>query len=496
MDSASGAPAASGRLSLGTEARRGARQGLVTQMVVQASSVVATIILARLLTPAEFGIVALAQSFLALVQLISVGSFGLAVITATEQLRERAATFFWLTTGLGVAGSLALAASAVAASSALGQPHAAVYVAVLGTSLVFELAAVVPLALLRRGLRFRAFYSSQLLGAGTYFVLEIVLAYVGFGAWSVIIGQMAMSVVACVSAMLFARWVPLLLFKTALIREDFSFTSSQTLVQGLVYVQRNCDYWVVSKFMGGAALGVYYVAYVLPNILKQRITWVAQVVLIPAFSQMRKEQRELTRVWREVWALQAGLGIPALIGVAALAEPIVLTFFGSAWVQAIPVVQVLAVSALLNLHMTTVGIVATAHRNVRQFVYVAGARTVLTVISVVIAGMLLHSLVAVAAGVALASLLSAVVQEFLLAAPLKIGIRTIGPLTLRILLVGIIMGVVLIGLDSALSQASPWLRLTAGVVSGTAVYVTSGLLLFRTTFRPLIHNVRRTLLAT
>jgi PST family polysaccharide transporter len=266
------------------------------------------------------------------------------------------------------------------------------------------------------------------------------------------------------------------------------------VAQVLVYVQKNCDYWVVSALLGGPALGIYYVAYVLPNILRQRITWVAQVVLIPAFAQIQKAGGDLTTAWRTVWALQAGLGLPALIGVMVLAEPVVLAFFGQQWTDTIPVIRILGISALLNLHMTSVGVVATANRKTLQFVYVAAARTGLTLFAVLVAGTAYHSLVAVAYGVVTASVVAAVIQEYLLAAPLGIGMKSISGLTLRVLLPALLMGATLVAVDNGVSSMLPWLRLLIGVVVGSFTYFGIGLLLFPTTFRSLLSSSRRLLI--
>lgn len=480
--------------SVGSAARLGARQGLVAQGLLQAGSIVTTVVLARLLTPSAFGIVALAQSVLALVQIFSVSSFGLAVITANERVRERAATFFWLTTAIGLCGAGAIALLAGPIARLLGQPDAARFVAAVGVSLVFELAAIVPQAMLRRTMQFRLFFRSQLLAAAVYFVVQISLAASGFGAWAVILGQIAMSVVGCLSSVVLARWVPERTFDFSLVREDLPFTSTQTVAQVLVYVQKNCDYWVVSSLLGGPALGIYYVAYVLPNILRQRITWVAQVVLIPAFAQIQKAGGDLTTAWRTVWVLQAGLGLPALVGVVVLAEPVVLTFFGHQWTDTIPVIRILGISALLNLHMTSVGVVATANRKTLQFVYVAAIRTGLTLVAVLIAGIAFHSLVAIASGVVTASIVAAVVQEHFLAAPLGIGMKSISGLTLRVLLPALLMGATLVAVDSGVSAMPPWLRLVIGVVIGSLTYFGIGLLLFRTTFRSLLSSSRRLLI--
>ena len=68
-----------------------------------------------------------------------------------------------------------------------------------------------------------------------------------------------------------------------------SFAGSWSGIQAAVYVSKNADYWVVSRLLGGEALGLYYIAYVIPNLARQRLHWVAQAVFYPVFSRLAED---------------------------------------------------------------------------------------------------------------------------------------------------------------------------------------------------------------
>ena len=140
--------------NVGRSTRRGVRSSLIAQMTTQLGSVVATVILARLLDPASFGILALAQSLLGAAALVSLTGVSAALITRKGDVLSAASTYFWLAliVGVMVVGFFALLAGPLTAR--LGQPAAAPYVTVLSVSFALEMLALVPNAILQRRFRF------------------------------------------------------------------------------------------------------------------------------------------------------------------------------------------------------------------------------------------------------------------------------------------------------------------------------------------------------
>src|SRR4029450_6847202 len=114
-----------------------------------------------------------------------------------------------------------------------------------------------------------------------YVLVQVALAAVGVGAWAIIVGMVVLSYSQFSGMCVAARWRPHLVFRRSLVGQDLGFAGGLLVNHGLTHGVRNADYVVVGNLLGAAALGAYYVAYVLPQILRLRFTWAAGAVLYP-----------------------------------------------------------------------------------------------------------------------------------------------------------------------------------------------------------------------
>jgi PST family polysaccharide transporter len=386
--------------------------------------VVATVLLARLLTPGDFGIVALAQSIMNIATLLGISGVNAALVTRKSQVQEAASSYFWLAALLGVCIALGFLLLARPIATALGQPAAGPYVAVLSISFAFSTLALVPNALLQRSFNFRWLNLSMAVGALTYFILEVVLAYRGWGAWAVVAGQVAGAFCTLSISLCSSRWLPRLHFSLADIRSDLRLTGGLGLGQILTYLDRNIDYWVVSHSVGGPALGVYYIAYVLPNIVRLRISTVVRQVILPAYAEVATVAKT-AELWRRTFPAVMGLGVPLLVGIAAVTQPLVATFFGSQWEQAVMPMRLLTLASLVDLLLTSVATLAIVHRLVRQYLLVLAFRTSSTALLTILAVAFWGSLTAVAGAILVSAVMTLVVQQIAIGRPLAVGLETI-----------------------------------------------------------------------
>lgn len=467
-----------------------ARGGLLLQLSIQAGSMLSTVLLARVLRPADFGIVAMANSLLSLASLLAASGLSTALMRAKTDIDRRASTYFWTTAFASIALAGTLAAAAIPLTSLLGQAGAWRFVAVLAPVLVLSALTGVPHALLYRGRRFTAVYLSTGIGASVYFVSQVILALAGAGAWAVIWGQLLGAFVTLILAMMLGPWRPALTFRSELIREDLGYLGGTSLSQGLTYVIRNCDYWFISRWLGPAPLGAYYVAYVLPNILRLRVSWAVSSVLFVHVARTEDEPQELRRLWRQVWAMQAGVGLPALVGVALLSQPIIEVFFGHQWTAAASPMRVACFVALLDLHMVMVSTTAMALGLVAITVRVLVVRTVFCVVGVITALSVTASITSAALGVLAGCVAAIAVQELMLAKYMPVGIWLVWLDLLRFSAPAAIMTVAIVAFR-AVVDVPAWCDLAASTLLGAVVYFGCGLVLFRQTFVRLLEDTRR-----
>jgi PST family polysaccharide transporter len=468
---------------------------MLLQAGIQIGSVFTTIVLARILSPADFGLLAIVNSVIGLAGLISAGGLGAALIRRAGPVSERASSYFNLSALLGIFSTITISALAFPLSHIFGQPNAALYIAVLAPTLTLTFATAIPQALLKRERLFGRVYFGLAVGATVYFIGQICLALRGWGPWSVIIAQLLSDAVTLAFALISCRWRPTLTLNWRLVIEDLRYASGLSVSQVLAYLVRNCDYWLLSRAAGPAALGTYYIAYVIPNILRQRVSWAAQSVLFVYFSRRRDDRDACIRMWREVWRLQAGLGIPVLAMIATTAEPLIATVFGEGWAGAAQSLPILAVAAMVDLHLVTVSTAANALGYIGLSVKILGIRVIATVAGVATCLFLSPQPIGAACGVAIGGIFALIIQERTISPRLGIGLRTVWRDIVVFATCSAFMALAMAAIGQSLEGSSAPARLLLMICAGAVTYLACGLLFFRKRYVALLQEVRAFLIS-
>jgi O-antigen/teichoic acid export membrane protein len=470
-------------------ARRGALWGVIAQVAQQLLSVGATMILARLLTPSDFGIITASITVLQFAQMTMALGWQAAIVRRRDADGEYLSSIFWVVTGMGAALAAITALLAPLLASLVGVPDATSYLRVLGLTCIPGAALAVPLGILQRRLQLRTMNLVYIQSFVVYVLVQVALAIAGAGAWAVIVGMVVHSSVQLVGMCLAARWRPLLVLRWKFIGQEFRFASGLLLNNGLTYGVRNADYIVVGNLMGAAALGAYYVAYVMPQILRLRFTWAAGAVMYPILVRSQSDTQRTRDVYYHTHLLLAWIGFPAMVGLAVLAQPVVQVFFGPQWSASVTPLRWLALAALLEFVTFGPGMVATAQGEVRALLRTNMVRMFLLVVGVVTAGIAFRTIGAVAAAVFVTTLIWAIYQQCTLSrrlglafAPLRKGLAVFAGLSI------VLAGIVLVLLQQ-LDPRQPLVQLIGCTIAGAAVYLGLGRLLFPNITSPLLRSV-------
>jgi PST family polysaccharide transporter len=444
-------------------------------------------VLARLLTPAEFGLVAISQSLLGLLALVSVEGVGAALLRRRDSIQAPASTYFWLSAGWGVVLVAVIQIAALPLASLMGAPDAAPLIRALSLSFLFGTMATVPMAILSRDLRFSVISAQAVAAAACYFVVEIVLALLGFGAWAVIIGQVASTALALLIALVAAKWIPSFRFSWRVVRADGHVLGGLGVARVFGYLQKNVDFWAVSRQLGSSQLGIYYVAYVLPNILRLRATDAFRTVMMPLLAR-QGDGAAAADIWRRSTTVFLALAIPALVGMAAVAGPAVEVFFGSQWNAAVLPMQILTLGAIVELYSGAVGSAAVVRGSMASYTSVIVIRGLATAALVGLAVGLGGGLPSVALAVVLAAAITVIPQELLIARPISIGITGLTrPIWVSATLSAAMFAATAATLGLLVPPSAPALvSLSIGVGVGAATYLGLGFVFARPTVRVLL----------
>lgn len=336
-------------MSGGDRWTRSARGGVVWSTIAFAGSkgftFLSLLILTRLLAPSQFGVVAAIVVFLALLELGSSLGLDAAVIYEQEEgITSRVQTAF--TANLLLA--LALTALAIALA-----PVVAGFFHVPGSAGLFRLASLalllgsvgtIPDALLLRELDFRRRSLPQVSRSLVRGLVGIVLALSGFGAAALVWGMLAGTLVSTAMQFALTRFRPTLRLHWGELRSMAVYGLGAAALEVLSLVAGRTDAIVIGRVLGEYALGLYTVAFRVPELLIDNMAWNVSIVAFPALARNRmREQRGMAGTTLAILRFQALYALPMAAGLAVLAPPLVIVLFGAKWTAAGPVMSAVAV---------------------------------------------------------------------------------------------------------------------------------------------------------
>lgn len=459
---------------------RGAAWMVLFKLIDRVLGILSTLILARLLLPADFGLVAMAMSVIAVIELASAFSFEIALIQKPRPERVHFDTAWTLNVLLALGCGLMIAALAVPAADFYSEPRVTPVMLVLaGAWFVagFENVGVVEFRRnmdFRREFRFMAF--KRLMGFG----LTVALAFLFRSYWALVIGTAFSRIAGVGLSYLMHPLRPR--FSLAASRDLFGF-SGWLLLNNLLGVGiLKAPHFIVGRLNGSAALGLYTIGSELAYTPATELIAPVNRALFPGFSRMVQDRGGFRSTFLDVIAMIILLVIPVSIGLGVVAEPMVRVLLGEKWMGAAVVIQILAPAG---------AIVALTSNNVSA--YFALGRTSLpalilaTRIVSLVAALLWLAPAGGVLGVAQAELLAAIasfaVSFPMLLRTLELSLADYFACAWRPLVGGTAMGGVVYGLLAAMgndgSLTGELHRLMAGVATGAAAYPAVVWLLWR-----------------
>ena len=330
-----------GRQNMGHRVTRGLAWVGASQVTLQLTRLVVAIVVARLLTPTEYGLAAAALVFASLVLVFSDMAFGAALVQRKTLTDDDRCTAFWITLGCGWCSPSRVSCFSSSVAALYGQPD----VGPDGRALL-QLRAhgigATQQALLLREMNFRRLELMTMAGSLSGGAAAVVLAVLGQGAWAIIAQALVMAAVSSALYWQASSWRPRFSFSRASARDLWGFSGYLMGHRFLYYLHQNADNFLIGRYIGPAALGTYAVAYNVMLTPASRIGGPLQRVLAPAFSRMQDEPERIAAAWARVTRLIGAIAIPGMVALVIVAPDFVPVVLGSHWDNAVPVVQILA----------------------------------------------------------------------------------------------------------------------------------------------------------
>jgi lipopolysaccharide exporter len=305
------------------------------------------LVLARILAPRDFGLLAIA--LVAVDLMLTITDFGMAFALVQREHVERphydTAWTVNLTRSLVIAATIAAGAPLLA--SLFGQPRATEILQVLALRPLIDATASIRMADLTRALRFRSLSVVRLSSAVVDATVAIAFAPT-FGIWAVVLGALTGALAGSVASYVVAPYRPRLSFNAGAARSLFRF-GRWLLVAGALGVAGDAVLRaVISRRLGAVDLGVYYLAVRIAILPYEAVSEIVVAVGFPVQSLLQRDRERAARVFRSTLKATLALLMPMYAIIVALAEPMVREFLGARWSAAPPVMRVIAVIAVIG----------------------------------------------------------------------------------------------------------------------------------------------------
>ncbi|MGI9335312.1 MAG: lipopolysaccharide biosynthesis protein, partial [Gammaproteobacteria bacterium] len=326
---------------------RGGVTTLGTQALVVAIGLLGTAVLARLLTPRDFGLVAMVGAVRELMRVFTEMGLPAAIVQRAQINHAQISTLFWINQSLGVGFGILLAVLAAPVAWFYGDARLEAITIVIAFGIPLGVAGAQHLALLRRQMRFGALAATRVAAAATSTAVAIVLAFAGFNYWALVAMQLSRSSVMSAGAWWLCDWRPGRPARGSGIGQMLRFGGNLTGVRLTNFVRRNLDKILIGKFVDASTLGLYTKAANVLQMPMRNFNVPLSAVAVPALSRLADEPQRYRSFYRKSVQFPMLVGLPIVAFAFLATQELVLIVLGSQWTGAVPLFRALLPAALI-----------------------------------------------------------------------------------------------------------------------------------------------------
>ncbi len=319
----------------------------VDRFAVVALQVVIEILLARLLLPADYGLIGMVAVFIAIAQVFIDSGFMNALIQKKDRTETDYSTVFYTSVGIAVLVYAVLFFCAPFIAQFYDVPQLKLIVRILGLNIIFNSLAIVYRAKLSVSMDFKSQARFSVIAVILSGIVGIWMAATGWGVWSLVVQMVTMYALNAVLLIYNLRWWPVYGFSMDSFRKLFGFGSKLLLAGVIQAVYSNVYQLVIGKVYRASDLGLYTKSMQFTLYPSSMITNMLQRVMFPYLSDYQDDNAKLFELNKQYYSLIALAFFPLFTGLAILAEPFVSIFLTNTWLAAVPVIQILSFAFLL-----------------------------------------------------------------------------------------------------------------------------------------------------
>lgn len=351
--------------------RRTARGGALTvgsEIIKQVFWIISTVVLARLLSPSDNGLIAMAVVVTGFIDLFKDLGLSAATIQRAEVNHQQGSTLFWINVAVSICLAVVTAALAPAVAWFYDDPRLLPITVVLALGFVLGGVTIQHKALLKRQMRFSVLTKIEVSAVAFSTLVGIIAAFTGFGYWSLVVMKLAGAPAEIIATYLVCPWRPGRFSWNASVRSMLAFGGNLTGYRMVNYLVRNVDNLLIGRFYGPLQLGLYAKAYALLLLPLQRIAIPIGSVAIPALSRLVDQPERYRQAYINIQAKVCLVTMPLVAFMISTADWTILVLLGPKWFEAATMFAWLGVSGLIEpFSYTTIWLFLTQNRTRQQF---------------------------------------------------------------------------------------------------------------------------------
>ena len=453
--------------SLKNKTKKGLAWSMIERFATQGVQFLFGIILARLLSPDDYGVIAMPLVFLAIAQCIIDSGFSTALIRKPELTEDDLSTAFYFNIGIGILCYAVLFFSSPLIADFYHTPILSSLLKVTALAVLFNPLCAVQQAILTRKIDFKTQAIVSLSGAILSGIVGLSMAYNGFGVWSLVFQQVGGYLIRTILLWILGKWKP----KRKWSWESFHYLwgfGSKMLGSGLLDTIYNNIYpIVIGKYFSAQDLGNYTRAQQFSSLPSSNVTGVLQRVTFPVLSSIQNEDERLAKNYRKILKLSAFLVFPMMLMLSAIANPLVRILLTDKWIGCVILLQIVCFQMMwypihaINLNLLTVKGRSDLYFRLEILKKIVGVCILCITIP--------HGVAWMVCGGVLSSLISLVINTYYTGKLLKIGLFIQIKDMLPIIVISSIMWLFIHIL--MLFLVDVYLQLFVGIVAGLFIYI-------------------------
>jgi|SRR3989339_45558 len=367
--------------------KRSLRSGAITlssQAILFIIQLGSTMILARILSPEDYGINAMAVAITGFAGVFSSLGLSTATIQRADITHEQVSTLFWINAGIGLVITLIVATISPLAAWFYKTPEMLWVMLSLSVTFAIGGLSVQHSALLNRQMRFYAIAKIRVFSMLAGILVAIAAGYYGFGFWALVFNTLTHSIVSTSGFWLSCKWIPGKPSRSEGVGSMIKFGSDLVGFNVVNYFARNLDNVLIGRYHGSGALGLYSKAYQLLMMPITNLREPLNVVAMPALSRLKNDPEQYRNYYKKFVSILAFVSMPLAVFMGVNSDIIIGFLLGSQWLGASELFRILAFVALIQPVVSTQGLVMITSGKSRRYFFLGIIGATLTCISFVL----------------------------------------------------------------------------------------------------------------